>query len=288
MKKPILKFPPGSEWLYLKIYGGPQALEEWMTGRFLELLSEWKEENIINGFHYVHFLDPDYHLRLRFLLSDPVQSGILLIRIQQSCTEMLDEDLIWKIEVGTYEPEYERYGSERMDFVASWFEVDSSYWLKQIVRLNGESDPDIWKSALRSIDAFLDDFEANLDDKISVVTRLKDSAATLFGLSKSMRSQLDDKYRKMAAELNPLMSAGRDVFLEERTREAGMIIRQIKGTFIDQAALVESTLLPDLIHMSLNRAFRTRHRMQELVLCDFMGRYYESARAREKNVTRDT
>lgn len=290
MKRPALKFPPGSDWLYIRIYGGPQALEEWMTCPFRELLSHWKDLDLVKLFHFIHYLDPEYHLRMRFLLSDPVHSGILLNQIQRSCTEMLDEDLIWKIEVGTYEPEYDRYGLERMSNVENWFEIDSLYWLDEIKRRAVEEDPEIWKSAVRSVDVLLDDFGANIDDKINIVSQLKDSAASLFGLNRTMKGQLDEKYRKISGELNPVLETGTaepDGFLVKRSTDAGRIIQQLQETFIDRATLFESTLLPDLIHMSLNRAFRTRHRLQELVLYDFLSRYYESVRARAKNVTRD-
>jgi hypothetical protein len=90
----------------------------------------------------------------------------------------------------------------------------------------------------------------------------------------------------MAVEFNPVIETstkGPDVFLVKRSADVGGIIQYLQETFIDRAALFESTLLPDLIHMSLNRAFRTRHRLQELVVYDFMSRYYESGKARAKN-----
>lgn len=285
MKKPALKFPPGSDWLYIRIYGGPQALEEWMTGPFSELLSEWKKSTLVKLFHFIHYLDPEYHLRLRFLLSDPVHSGLLLNQIQHSCNEMLEEDLIWKIEVGTYEPEYDRYGLERMSLVENWFEIDSLYWLDEIKHRAMEEYPELWKSAVRSIDVLLDDFGANIDDKVNIVNRLKESAASLFGLNRAMKGQLDDKYRKISGELNSVLESGTaepDVFTIKRSADAGRIIQQMQETFIDRDTLFESTLLPDLIHLSLNRAFRTRHRLQELVLYDFLSRYYESVKARKK------
>jgi hypothetical protein len=100
-----------------------------------------------------------------------------------------------------------------------------------------------------------------------------------------MKGQLDEKYRKISGELNPVLetsTSGPDGFLIKRSTDAGRIIQQLQETYIDRTTLFESALLPDLIHMSLNRAFRTRHRLQELVLYDFLSRYYESVRARGK------
>lgn len=284
-----LKFPPGSEWLYIRIYGGPHAIEEWLTGAFRGLLPEWTGRALVKQFHFVHYLDPEYHVRLRFHLTDPVHSGILMNQIERSCREMFTEELLWKIEAGTYEPEYDRYGLDRMSLVESWFEVDSLYWLDEINRRAGDEDPDIWKSAVQSVDVFLEDFGADMDEKISVANRLKKSAASFFDLNRAMKGQLDEKYRKMAGDLNPLLegrSSGKDVFLTRRSADSRGIILQLQKTFSDRSALFESGLLPDLIHMSLNRGFRTRHRLQEMVVYDFLSRHYESQKARVKNVKR--
>ncbi len=290
MKMHPNKYPPGSKWLYIKIYGGPQALEEWLINRLRAQLSEWKKNRMVEQFHFIHYLDPGYHLRLRFLLDDPVQSGILLHGIQSTCQELLEEDLIWKIEVCTYEPEYERYGLNRMSVVEAWFELDSLFWLDEIHRHAGIDNPDIWKNAMRSVDVFLTDFGANNDDKVIILKRLKNSAANLFGMSRRMQMQLDDKYRKMAFELIPVIgigTTGSDPNIIDRSAKSKVIFAKLRGTFRSQTELLESNLLPDLIHISLNRAFRTRHRMQELVLYDFLGRYYESVRARGNSIKSD-
>lgn len=245
---------------------------------------------MVKQFHFIHFLDPEYHLRLRFLLSEPDEAGILLHQIQSSCKELLVEDLIWKIEVGTYEPEYERYGFDRLAIVESWFEIDSLYWLEEISCLSRESDADIWKSAVRSIDALLNDFGVKIDDKIKIINGLKEFTADLFSLNRSMKGQLDEKYRKMSGLLKSVMDSGTEgmsVYLLKRSEEAVEIVKQLRATFIDDQQFFESKVIPDLIHISLNRGFRTRHRLQELVVYDFMGRHYESARARSKNVKRE-
>ncbi|GHV23349.1 hypothetical protein FACS1894174_09080 [Bacteroidia bacterium] len=41
-------------------------------------------------------------------------------------------------------------------------------------------------------------------------------------------------------------------------------------------------LLKSYIHMMLNRLFRSKNRMHEMVLYDFMFRYYTSGIAKEK------
>jgi thiopeptide-type bacteriocin biosynthesis protein len=282
MKTPRLKFPPGSEWLYIKIYGGPQALEDWLINSFMRRLSVWRNSGLVKQFHFIHYIDPDYHLRMRLLLSDEIHTGTILQAIQLSCRELLDEDLIWKIEIGTYEPEYERYGVERMPIIERWFEIDSLFWLREIEQMLVD-DHDIWKRVVLSIDFLLDDFETALDNKIQIISKLKDASGSYFSLTRSMKGQLDEKYRKLSDEVDKLLINDeeiRDESLSMRSVEAKIIINQIQESFESLELLFASNLLPDLIHMSLNRAFRTKHRLQELVVYDFLGRYYESRKAR--------
>jgi len=251
-------------------------------------LTLWQNGGLVTSFHFLHYLDPDYHLRLRFYLSDSTDAGKILNQIHISCDELLVEDLIWKVEVGTYEPEYERYGEERMSMVESWFEIDSLFWLEEVYRQSKNDTSDIWRCAARSIDVFLEDFGLNIDGKIKVVSFLRKSSIALFGLNTTMKGQLDNKYRKLSENLSDFIENGieeSDEYLIRRSIDIKGFVSNILSTFETLELLVESQMLPDLIHMSLNRAFRTRHRMQELVVYDFLGRYYESKKAKEKKVT---
>jgi thiopeptide-type bacteriocin biosynthesis protein len=284
MKETIRKFPPGSEWLFIRTYGGAQALEEWMAIDLVDLLTSWKQSGWVRSFHYVHYLDPDYHIRLRFLLDEPVRSGMILSQIQESCSILLKDDLIWKIELGTYEPEYERYGFERMHLVEKWFEMDSFFWLGEIRRSLGQEDPETWKMAVRKVDQLLNGFGASIDDKIIIINKLKDQAFSLIGMTRAMKGQLDQKYRKVSVELDSIfllnaMDESKPGILDFYS-DPHLIYGELRGTFSGHTDMMESPLLPDLIHLSLNRGFRTRHRLQELVVYDLMSRYYESSRAK--------
>jgi thiopeptide-type bacteriocin biosynthesis protein len=283
MNARIIKYPPGSSWLYLRLYGGPQALDDWLIGPFYRMLGTWLEQGMVARFHYIHYLDPHYHLRLRFFLADPSIAGRLMTEISSSCESMLEEDLAWKIEAGTYEPEYERYGSERMDPVERWFHADSLAWLAENGRLAAAGDTDIWKSAVRSVDVIMNDFGADSDSRLKLMVRMRDSVVTMLGVTRPMRAQLDEKYRRTAVELLSILSEPASENGQQwvvRTAESADCIRRMIDSFPGRESMYESEFIPSLVHMSLNRAFRTRHRMQELIVYDFLVRYYTSLKAR--------
>jgi thiopeptide-type bacteriocin biosynthesis protein len=283
MKSERINFPPGSEWLYLRIYGGARSLEEWLCGSLRDCVYEWMRSGRIGLFWFVRYLDPEYHLRLRFRLPDPFESGILLHKIHQTTGYYMREELLWKIEAGTYEPENERYGKVRIRRVEEWFGLDSLYWLEK-TRLHLNSDQgDVWKDAMRSTIVLLNDFRTSVQEKIQIVSRLHDYCASRLGLQKEVRLRIDEKYRRLSGELASLLDPGGrppEPLLVKRSEESADIIKGLEETYPDRDSLLSSRLLPDLIHMSLNRAFRTRHRMQEFVVYDFILKYLESSLAR--------
>ncbi len=284
MNQVIISYPPGSNWLYLRIYGGPLALEEWLTGSFRDLLMGWIGSGTVNQFHFVRYLDPDYHLRLRFKLSDPGQAGLLLTIIYSDCRNWIEEERIWKIEAGTYEPEIDRYGMGRINLVEEWFYRDSLFWLAILAELREDDQPAIWKTGAQHIDWMLDQFAFEPEGKHLLLQRMREALSAEFRITHRMKSQLDAKYRMMSRELADTLE--KPQFVEHCGTPAqapgSPVIGLITHTFSSRHELEAAGFLPDLIHMSLNRAFRSRQRLQELVLYDFMARYYASAVARKK------
>lgn len=284
MNQLITHYPPGSNWLYLRVYGGPQALEEWLTGSFRFLLNGWIRSETVLLFHFVRYLDQDYHLRLRFKLADPLQSGLLLNLVSSDCRNWIEEERMWKIEAGTYEPEWDRYGVERMNLVEEWFYRDSLFWLDILADATEEEKSVLWKKGAEHIDWMLDRFGYTAEGKLLILQRMREALSEEFRITHRMKSQLDAKYRSMSIELADAVERPKtdQADASQGKKRSDSIIEQIGETFASRQELEAAGILPDLIHMSLNRAFRTRHRLQELVMYDFLARYYASVVARKE------
>lgn len=274
MNQKTIRYVPGTSWLYLRFYGGTQALEEWLTGSFRVLLQPWLAAGSVNSFHYLRYLDPDYHLRIRLKLADPVKSGEMLTSISSICQPLLEDDLMWKIEAGTYEPETERYGINRMDLVEKWFFADSVFWLDWLGGAVNEPDNDRWQECAFRVDWMLNRFALTLKEKSEMLDRMRKALADEFHVTRSMKNQLDVKYRTLSAELESTVNKAAGC------TEQAPVLTDLQATYPDHETMVCTNLIPDLVHMTLNRAFRTRQRLQELVLYDFLARYYGSAVAK--------
>ncbi|HBB93373.1 MAG TPA: hypothetical protein DC042_17050 [Bacteroidales bacterium] len=274
MNQNTLRYVPGTSWLYLRFYGGTQALEEWLTGPFSVLLQPWLVAGSVDSFHYLRYLDPDYHLRIRLKLADPVKSGEILNSISSICRPLLEDDLMWKMEAGTYEPETGRYGINRMDLVEQWFFADSVFWLDWLGGAANEPDNDRWQKCASRVDWMLNRFALTLKEKSEILDRMRKALSAEFHVTRSIKNQLDVKYRTLSAEMEFALKKAVD------STEQAPTLTDLGATFPDHETLIRSNLVPDLVHMTLNRALRTRHRVQELVLYDFLARYYRSAVAR--------
>ncbi|MGN7175832.1 hypothetical protein BK139_07365 [Paenibacillus sp. FSL R5-0490] len=120
-----LKFP-GSEWLYIKLYGMNQRVEEFLYNGFCKLAEESKENGWADQAFFIRYIDEVPHIRIR-LKGDPdllVAKGIP--SIYQWANTMKKEGLLNRMVIDTYDPEIERYGgSDLISSAETFFSKDS-------------------------------------------------------------------------------------------------------------------------------------------------------------------
>lgn len=121
-----------------------------------------------------------------------------------------------------------------------------------------------------------------LDDKIDFCMRAKSAfAEEIYSNNKYTRKQINQKYRDNKESLKNVLS--KDSFknyswinqLQEELENANSFISKIK---VDDY-LEKIDILSSIIHMHINRLFRTKQRVLECVIYHFLAKYYESYRA---------
>src|SRR4029077_7166478 len=98
--------------------------------------------------------------------------------------------------------------------------------------------------------------------------------------------QLSDKYRKERGALEDLLDPAKDeqsdfspalALLRNRSERLREVFRELKAAEAQGELTVPvSVLAASYLHMHANRFLRSAGRAQELVLCDFLIRSYES------------
>ncbi|WP_445517470.1 lantibiotic dehydratase [Streptomyces sp. NEAU-174] len=104
--------PPGSEWLYLKLYCGSWRQDELVAGPLRTFAETVTAAGFCDGWFFLRYADPESHLRIRFH-GDP--ATLLGPLVEQACSwaaDLMRAGDCARFSFDTYEPEIERYGGE--------------------------------------------------------------------------------------------------------------------------------------------------------------------------------
>src|SRR5207248_3693044 len=158
----VRRFPPGSDWLYAKLYAGTSSLDQILASLVAEVVAA--SAGKFDLWFFVRYGDPDWHLRLRFHgLRDGV-NGELRRALEAAASSVLGSGRAWRLQHETYERQVERYGgSEGMALSERIFHADSETVLAIVPLVSGGGGSDArWRLTLVGIDALLHDLRLDL------------------------------------------------------------------------------------------------------------------------------
>lgn len=283
-------FIPGSEWLYFKFYTGHKSADTVLTNCIYPLVTGLKSANLIREFFFIRYADPEFHIRLRLHVDDTMNYGIIFKRFHEIFSVCVADKLICKIQCDTYNREIERYGEYSMPWVESFFCADSLSVI-ELLRLN-PPEQDRWLSALKMIDDTLNLCKYSHGQKEIFMKQRAEQFVSEFNFRGHFyKKQLDDKYRNNQKLIrgmftDPGIALGEYLpVLQQRMDDLQPFIAEI-GKEPDLNKPIDD-LLPGLLHMSMNRLFRSRNRLYEMVIYDFLSRYYISVGAQKKRSRND-
>ena len=281
-------FAPGDQWLYLKIYTGFKTADQLIKEVVLPVSNQLLNNQVINKWFFIRYSDPELHLRLRLLLTDTNRVGIPIVMFHQALQEYIQNGLVWKVQIDTYRREIERYGAQTMELSESLFFYDSVCFAEIVRVIQGEETETLrWLSAMASVDSLLNDFSFDLSQKVGFITIVKENFTREFGLDHS-RSQLSDKYRAHRKAVEEMLEWKNEKYrniytlLQTRSKMQTPVANEITQ-YTEKEKL--NALLSSYTHMMMNRWFRSKQRMHEAVVYDFLLKYYKSKMAREKPAT---
>ncbi|WP_108802840.1 thiopeptide-type bacteriocin biosynthesis protein [Aquimarina sp. Aq107] len=274
----------GSEWLYYKIYTGPKTSDLILTDIVKPITTHLLDKGIIDKWFFIRYNDPKHHIRLRFHYNKPENIAEVINTLYGSLKEFSDEDLIWKIQLDTYQREVERYGVETMSISEELFFLDSRMIVDFLDMIDGDEGEELrWLFGVRAIDQLLQDFGYSEDDKLALLERLKTGFGVEFGMNKGLKKQMDKKFRNEHDKIKNFLSFERDSdpdyapiidVLDEKSISSKDLVKEIL-TIVDKNQLDD--MMSSYIHMLMNRLFRSKNRLHEMVLYDLLYRTYKVA-----------
>lgn len=284
------RFPPGSEWLYLKLFTGPATADQILL-RAAPLLCASAAAGSIDSWHFVRYSDPDWHVRLRLHGSPEALLRDLLPQLRDLTEPLLRTGQIWRTQVDTYEREVERYGGPLgIGSAEHIFHADSQAVIAIMTQLPGDAGAELrWQIALRGIDQLFGDFGLTLAQKREIARWCKRGYGREFGVGGAFQHAVSARFRRerprlelmFSADTNPSPElAGCIRALDERSAAIAAAAGRIRAV-VDPAAPRLAELAMSLAHMHVNRLLRSAQRAQELVLYEMLDRLYASRAARE-------
>jgi thiopeptide-type bacteriocin biosynthesis protein len=280
-----MNYIPGDEWIYYRFYSGHEIADKLLQKILFPFLFKMEAQGIIQQWFFIRYSDPEKHIRLRVKFTDLKQMSYLIFKVNTILKSYIETKLVWKVEMGTYQPEYERYGKRSMHHVERLFHSDSVAYGSFIlsgydVQINAR-----WLYAIYAADQLMQDFGFTMDQKKQLLLGLSRSFGREFGKDKVMAKQLSNKFRENRQFIAQMIS-GEDQsemamqireIIHKRSVSKETDVSKIKHLISKYGEVKETNLLSSLIHMSLNRIFRNNNRMHEMVIYDLLFRYYKSA-----------
>jgi thiopeptide-type bacteriocin biosynthesis protein len=285
-------FVPGSEWLYVKLYGGPAILEEILTTIVPVILHEVSKVSplSIDQWFFIRYADPDFHLRVRFKGPPEMLVKYLLPIITDVINGFLHTNQLWRMQLDTYEREIERYGGlSGMDAAESVFYADSNAVLRLLQLDSHDLGEDFrWQVAVISIDRLLQALGWTLfSQRLSIIQAAFQTFQSIVRVNAEIKSRLGETFRAKIKEFDERIDAMRHPdsagttmsnvagILAQRSVDMKNVTRTL-SSLNDRNELSKSleSLSISFVHMHVNRLVREDSNLYELVLYQFLARLY--------------
>jgi thiopeptide-type bacteriocin biosynthesis protein len=282
-------FPPGSEWLYVRLYTGETAADRVLTAELAPLIREFTGSGAVHGWFFLRYRDPEFHLRVRFH-GDPARlHGEVLPAVQAAGADLAARRFTWRIELGTYEREVERYGGpEAIEFAERAFHADSEAVLAILPTLEpgDEGQEERWRIGLAGAHQLLVDLGLDASERLTLARDQRETIARQLGWDNTARAPIGKRFRQERAALGRLLNPNTDEpsslapgleILGERSRALQPIGDELARLDSEERLTTPRTsIAASLLHMHLNRLLRGNNTAQEAVIYDFLTRLYEA------------
>lgn len=271
------KFTIGTEWLYLKIYTGVKTADLILEETVQTLTEYFQENNYVSKWFFIRYHDPKSHLRIRFYLNNTEYYPNVLKKINEEFKEFVDSGEISNISIETYSREIERYGKNIIDEAETLFYKNSEFTLLCLPY----DDEDKIIFSIFYINEILDKLNLEVKEKLVWIQNFNGAFKKEFNADKNLNSQLDKKYRQFKSKFGTFLHS--DEYSDERNAiishilEYAPILQNIIKHYENQTLEMSlQSFFQSIFHMNINRLFVSNQRLFEMVIYDYLLRYYKS------------
>jgi thiopeptide-type bacteriocin biosynthesis protein len=287
--------PPGSEWLYVKLYCGTSTADQVLREMVGPVVRKTMDGGLADRWFFIRYADPELHLRLRFHGAARTLQQAVWPALRAAAAPFLEDRRIWRLTLDTYEREIERYGGpDGVEVAEELFHADSEAVLRIVERLDpGDAGLDErWRLAFCGMDSLLEDLDIDLAARASLLHAAARAWMKQLRWDRKADHWLGERFRRERAGLVALLDPTHE---GRRALAPGLLALSRRSRRWRQAAAHLSTLeaagrlaaprqeiAKSYLHMHVNRLLRSAQVPQEVVLSEFLARHYESEIARRR------
>lgn len=289
------RFPPGSEWLYAKLYTGAATADRVLLGAVAPVAAEALGSEAAARWFFIRYADPEPHLRVRFAGDPDGLREAVLPALEEAAGRLVEDGLVWRVQLDTYEREVERYGGDHaIELAEDIFAADSDAVIALLGGPGGLSGDVRWRSALAGLTRLFDDLGLTLDEQRRISADARSELGAELDVDGPFAKAVSRRFRSERAGLEALLAAIggsgpppaaeveaiRAAFDRRSVRVGPMAVELRRLAAAGKLSVPLEDLAWSLGHMHVNRILRAAPRAQELVLYEFLDRLLAARAAR--------
>lgn len=272
------KILPGGEWLYLKVYTGIKTADLILEEVVYPLMKYLQQNDKISKWFFIRYHDPKPHLRLRFKVIDSENHQKIMSKINQVLEKYFESGEISNVSIDTYNQEIERYGRNTMEDAETLFHHNSDFTL---LCLQYDDEEKIIL-VLFYINEVLSKLNLSIQDKLDWIRDFNTAFKQEFNADKKLNSQLDKKYRNFKPKFveftqSEEFSEERDIITSNIQRSNSTLLNIIRYNENHSLEISLQDFFQSIFHMNINRLFVSNQRLFEMIIYDYLLRYYKAA-----------
>lgn len=274
--------PGGGPWLFWKLYTGYSTADRLLVESIAPAMRRLQQEGRMASWFFVRYSDPDHHLRLRVRGGD---AGDLLKELGTLFASLLENGWLSKVQLDTYARELERYGgADQIDRIETLFAADSEAVAAALPYLQGDATLR-WQTAAWGTDRLIGDLGVGEEHELALLEHLSHEFGKELDAGRATREALARKTRETRLALDaifadPALRPWQPAYDDRSRVIASLALR------LDREPPFADGIIASLLHLHLNRVFRSSKREQERVLYDLLLRRARSRAARNGVTTR--
>jgi thiopeptide-type bacteriocin biosynthesis protein len=261
--------PSNVQCIYIKLFSNDSEFDK----RYFPRLSNFLLNTCsYDYFFFIRYVEDKYHIRIRFF-GNSISTDKILSKLNQLFSTEIERGNIEKIQIDTYSRETERYGGlEGTKISELIFYHDSICVLNILQRIKYNQDC-IWKYALRGVHVLFEDFEITLNDRVGILTELKEYYLILLKNPKStITKSVNDFYLNHQTEILSIINDG----IHEMEIETLFSKRTIENKKLYNKLTLQNIKydIRNYVHMFINRLIEFNQNYYEIIIYSLLIKTY--------------